>query len=132
MKKTMIRISALFATLALALLALALSGKGAATTASADTDATVIEVHAVDQAYTPAVLTAPANVDFSIHFYNDDTFDNEHDIRIRDANKTTLAKTANTCMGPCDMTLNVPALAPGTYTFFCITHDDMQGELDVN
>ena len=132
MKKTVFRISALLATLGLALFAMRLSGVINATPVRADTDATVIEVHAVDQAYTPNVLTAPANVDFTIHFYNDDTFDNEHDIRIMDASKTTLAKTPSTCFGPCELFLQVPALAPGVYTFYCITHDDMSGELDVN
>jgi len=132
MKKTLILVSALFATLALALFAMTLSGMSAPTKAAADTDATVIEVHAQDQAFAPNTLSAPANTAFTIHLYNDDTFDNEHDIRVMDSTKATLAKTPNTCLGPCELFLQVPALAPGTYTFFCITHDDMSGTLNVS
>jgi plastocyanin len=132
MKKTLIRISSLLGVLALSLLALTLSGVSAPTRAAADTDATVVEVHAIDQAYAPNVLNAPANTGFTIHLYNDDTFDNEHDIRVMDASKSTIAKTPNTCLGPCELFLQVPALAPGTYTFFCITHDDMSGTLNVS
>jgi plastocyanin len=120
----------LIAMLAVAFLAIAVGLSTTVRTASAE--ATEVVIVAQDQAFVPSTVTVNGGGPVTIRLDNRDTFDNEHDIEVRDADFKTLAKTPGTCFGPCQLTLTFTPAAPGTYSFICIVHDDMNGVLIVN
>ena len=123
----------LIAMLAVAFLAIAAGLSTTVRAASAETteDGAVV-IAAQDQAFVPSTVTVKGGGPVTLRLDNRDTFDNEHDIEVRDADFKTLAKTPGTCFGPCQLSLTFTPPAPGTYSFICIVHDDMNGVLIVN
>ena len=77
-----------------------------------------------------SALDAPAGATLAIRFANKEP-GVPHDVAIRDAGGTLRFKGA-IVTGPGEATYAVPALGPGTYTFFCIVHPNMQGTLTVH
>ncbi len=74
-------------------------------------------------------LEAPAGQAFTIHFTNKEA-GVPHNVAIRDSSGNVLART-EIVTGPAEATVTVPALQPGSYTFFCQVHPNMQGALTV-
>src|SRR5581483_898043 len=62
-------------------------------------------------------LEAPAGQAFTIHFTNKEA-GVPHNVAIRDSTGNVLART-EIVTGPAEATVTVPALQPGSYTFFC-------------
>jgi mono/diheme cytochrome c family protein/plastocyanin len=86
-----------------------------------------IEIVASGIQFTTTDVQAPANVDFTINFDNQDA-NVPHDVDIRDANNAVL-EDSQPFPGPAVREVQVGALAPGTYTFFCSVHPNMTGTL---
>ena len=66
-------------------------------------------------------------MDFTINFDNQDA-NVPHDVDIRDANNAVL-EDSQPFPGPEVREVQVGALPPGTYTFFCSVHPNMTGTL---
>ena len=66
-------------------------------------------------------------MDFTINFDNQDA-NVPHDVDIRDANNAVL-EDSQPFPGPAVHEVQVGALPPGTYTFFCSIHPNMTGTL---
>jgi plastocyanin len=73
-----------------------------------------------------AEVTAPADASFTIAFDNRDT-GIPHDVSIR--GDSGIIFNGEDITGPGQVVEDVPALAAGTYTFFCTFHADMTGTL---
>ena len=117
---------------ALAVITAACSGGSSGATASPGGSAAPsaaagdgIVVSAKDLAFSTAAITAPADEAFQI------TLDNQeaapHNIAIKDPSGTVVYK--GEIVSSTKVTNNVPALAAGTYEFFCEVHPDMKGTL---
>jgi plastocyanin len=76
-----------------------------------------------------STLTAPANAPFQIDFDNEDA-SVQHNVTIKDASGTMVFK-GDLVTGVAETTYNVPAIAAGSYTFYCIVHPNMTGTLTV-
>jgi plastocyanin len=105
----------------------------ASTAASAGASAGVggapISIVAQGIAFTTTAVTAPANAPFQIDFDNEDA-STQHNVEIKDASGAEVFKGA-VFPGVAHMTYDVPALAPGAYTFHCIVHANMIGNMTV-
>jgi plastocyanin len=117
------------------------SGSGAAPSASASAapsesasaapsdggGGTVIQVAAQNIAFDQANLSAPANQPFKIEFANNDA-GTPHNVAIKDSSgaEPFMGEVFN---GVETRTYDVPALAPGEYTFVCSVHPNMTGTL---
>jgi plastocyanin len=89
---------------------------------------TSLMVSASNLAFDTAALTAKADTAFTIDFDNKESA--PHNIAIKDA--TGAAKFKGEIFpGPAKKTYDVPALAAGTYTFWCEVHPNMTGTLTV-
>ena len=85
-------------------------------------------------AFDESTLTAPANQPFAVVFTNKGpTGGPPHDFAIKDPSggATPLFTGEPLAQAGQTVTYEVPALAPGTYTFFCIVHPNMTGTLTV-
>lgn len=71
-------------------------------------------------------LEAPAATPFTLFFENHDS--EAHNVRILDASNMTVAAT-EIFTGPGARTVEVPALAPGTYRLLCDIHSEMTAQL---
>jgi len=95
--------------------------------ASADPNATVVDIKAVGLQFDPTTLTAPADKAFVIRFDNQDAAV-PHDIQIKDSTGAVKFKGA-TFNGVATQDYQVPALAAGSYPFICTVHPTMTGTL---
>jgi mono/diheme cytochrome c family protein/plastocyanin len=104
----------------------AASGSPAASTAPSGV---VVNVVAVNIAFTTTALTAPADAAFTIHFDNQDA-SIQHNVEIKDASGATVFK-GDLVTGAAKIDYQVPALKAGDYTFNCTVHPNMTGTLKV-
>lgn len=86
-----------------------------------------VSVTAINIAFDPTSLSAPADAPFQLAFSNEDA-GVPHDVDIRDAGGTSVFKT-EIFNGVETRTYEVPALAAGSYTFHCTVHPNMTGTL---
>lgn len=86
-----------------------------------------LTVVARDLAFDTTTLTAKADTPFTIDFDNKDSA--PHNIAIKDASGA--AKFKGEIVTGTKITYNVPALAAGSYTFWCEVHPNMTGTLTV-
>jgi len=108
----------------------AASSAGASAAASGGTGGSgVVDITASGVAWTTKDVTAPANTAFKIHFDNQDA-STPHNIIIKDGTGMEMFKT-DLLTGVAAMDYDVPALPAGTYTFVCIVHPAMVGNLTV-
>ena len=117
---------------ALAVISVACSG-GGSTPAPASPDASAappaagdgVTIVAKDIAFTPTEVTIPADEATTIVLDNQENV--PHNIAIKDAAGTTVYKGEIVTQTTVDNA--VPALAAGTYTFWCEVHPNMTGTL---
>jgi plastocyanin len=88
---------------------------------------TGISVVAKDLLFQPTALTAEADTPFTIDFDNQESA--PHNIAIKDAAGAVPFK--GEIVSTAKITYNVPALAAGSYTFWCEVHPNMTGTLTV-
>jgi plastocyanin len=85
-----------------------------------------VVVVADNTAFTAPTVTAPAGEAFTVFFENRES--EQHNVRIWDAANTSLAAT-EIFGGPAARTLDVAALAAGTYRLTCDVHPEMTAQL---
>ena len=79
-------------------------------------------------AFDTAALTVPANRPFTLVFENRENV--PHNVSIyADSSRQDRRFEGAVFSGPTTRWYPVPALAPGTYAFFCDVHTDMTGSL---
>jgi plastocyanin len=99
-------------------------------------DGLVIDVVAKGQAFSKLELEVPAGAPFRILLDNQDK-NFPHGIAIAQGGSPALAREAELAYkgpivaGPVITAYDVPALAPGTYWFFCQPHANMNGTITV-
>jgi plastocyanin len=82
--------------------------------------------------FDPKTLTANANTAFTIHFDNQDNQPHNVAVKKPDGSQVQLGGDTNFFTGPGTRDYQVPALAAGDYTFFCVVHPTtMTGTLSV-
>ncbi len=86
-----------------------------------------IVVVAKDLAFVTGSITAPAGEDFQVTLDNQDSA--PHNFAIKDASGATLYK--GEIVTSTKAANNVPAMAAGTFQFFCEVHPNMTGTLTV-
>lgn len=106
----------------------------AGTSAAPSTEASapagpVLSLTAVNIAFDTSTLTAPANTPFTIAFQNDDN-GVPHNVEIKDGGGNVLF-SGELFNGVDKRDYAVPALAAGSYVFWCIVHPNMTGTLTV-
>ena len=79
--------------------------------------------------FTTTSVEGPANKAFQIDFDNEDA-SVQHNVQIKDPAGTEVFN-GEVFAGVAHKTYDVPALAPGAYTFHCIVHANMIGNLTV-
>jgi mono/diheme cytochrome c family protein/plastocyanin len=102
-------------------------GASGSPAASANPNATVVDISASGIAFSTDKLTAPADKTFTIHFDNQDA-GVPHNVDIKDSTGAELFK-GEIFPGPGTRDYAVPALKAGTYRFACTVHPNMTGEL---
>ena len=104
-------------------------GGSAAPSAGASTDpnATVVTISALNIAFDPTAVTAPADTGFTLSFDNQDA-GIPHDVQVKDAAGAVVFKT-DVFPGAEKRDYTVPALAAGSYPFVCSVHPNMTGTL---
>jgi plastocyanin len=122
---------------AITLIAAACGGGGATTApatpgASASPGASApagsgLAVVAKDVAFNPTSLTTKADAEFTIDFDNQESA--PHNIAIKDASGAV--KFKGEIITSSKVTYTVPALAAGSYAFWCEVHPNMTGTLTV-
>ena len=118
---------------ALAVVTAACSGGSGGTTASPAASAPAasapagdaIVVVAKDLKFSTASITAPADEAFQITLDNQESA--PHNVAIKDASGAE--KFKGEIVASKQITYDVPALAAGTYEFWCEVHPDMKGTL---
>jgi plastocyanin len=118
--------------LGLAAVALLVAGCGPGVSANdhppASLDPASPRISAVGIAFDTAALAVPANRPFTLIFENRENV--PHNLSIyADAARQDRRFEGAVFSGPTTRWYPVPALAPGTYTFFCDVHPDMTGSL---
>jgi plastocyanin len=122
------------ALIAIAFVAIACGGGATPATASPATSpsagasapaGTGLAVIAKDLAFQPTALTAKADTAFTIDFDNQESA--PHNIAIKDA--AGAEKFKGEIVSSAKITYSVPALAAGSYTFWCEVHPNMTGTL---
>ena len=86
-------------------------------------------VKALNIAFDPTTIEAPAGQAFILNFENQDA-GIPHNIQIFDGNKGSAFK-GEIFDGVATKAYSVPALAAGAYTFVCDVHPNMTGTLTV-
>jgi plastocyanin len=111
----------------------AASGLLGGSPAPAGSGGAVIDLVAKDVAFDAQSLTAQANAPFQIQFDNQDT-GVPHNVAIYGGSSPTNNLFRGAIVtGPGQMTYDVPALPPGTYTFQCDVHPTvMKGTIVVH
>lgn len=104
-------------------------GASASPAASGAGAATTLQITAQNIAYDKTDLTAPAGQAFAIAFSNQDS-GIPHNVAIKDGSGKEVFK-GDIVTGPTQTTYQVPALAAGTYTFYCSVHPNMTGTLTI-
>lgn len=127
------RIAQALGIAALAIAAAACSGGAAPATDAPSQPASspagdAIVIVAKDLKFGTASVAAPAGEAFEIVLDNQESA--PHNIAIKDAAGETVFK--GEIVASKQVTNAVPALAAGSYTFFCEVHPDMQGTLDAS
>lgn len=103
---------------------------GSATAApSGSTGGTTITLKALNIAFDPTELTAPAGQPFTLDFDNQDA-GIPHNVQIFDPSGGSAFK-GDIFNGVATKAYNVPALQPGSYKFICDVHPNMTGTLTV-
>ena len=82
-------------------------------------------VVAKDLAFTPTALTVAADAPVEIVLDNQESA--PHNIAVKDASGAEVFK--GEIVTNAKVTNSIPALAAGTYTFWCEVHPDMQGTI---
>ena len=101
---------------------------GAASAApSADPGATVVDISALNIAFSTDALSVPADTAFVIHFDNQDA-NIPHNVEIKDAAGTSVFK-GEIFAGPGTRDYRAGPLAAGSYPFVCTVHPNMTGSL---
>ena len=77
-------------------------------------------------AFSTGLITIRTGGSVSVTFINDDAGE-DHNFEIQAPG----APLRDTCIGPCRDAYTFAAPPPGSYSFYCITHPDMGGELRV-
>jgi plastocyanin len=88
---------------------------------------TVIQIAAQNIAFDQANLSVPADQPFQIEFANNDA-GTPHNVEIKDDSGAQVFN-GDIFNGVETRTYDVPALAPGEYTFLCSVHPNMTGTL---
>lgn len=106
-------------------------GSSAAASASPGPEAgPTIQLVAHNIAFQETTLSAPADTPFTIAFDNQDA-SVPHNVQIKDASGKSVFQ-GQIVTGPTQVSYQVPALTPGTYTFICDVHPTtMTGTLTV-
>lgn len=91
--------------------------------------ATTLDVVALNIAFQPTDLSAPADSPITIKFDNQDS-GIPHDIQIKDSSGKVVF-TGDLVTGPAKADYNVGPLAAGSYPFVCTVHPNMTGTLKV-
>ena len=113
---------------ALAAVLAACSGSSASPAAPAGSvDPNAIVVSAKDLKYSPTEVSAPADAPFEIVFDNQEGV--PHNMAISDSTDANVFK--GEIVSSTKVTYSVPALAAGSYPFFCEVHPDMKGTITV-
>jgi plastocyanin len=81
---------------------------------------------AKNTAYLTRDVVGQANVEWTLTFDNQDNL--PHNVVIQGADGQTVF-ASEVFTGPALKSQAAPALAPGSYTFFCAVHPDMKGTL---
>jgi cytochrome c oxidase subunit 2 len=89
----------------------------------------VVELGALNVAFSTNALQAPADAPFTIHFKNDDP-NVPHNVEIKDASGGVAFK-GDIITGPTEISYAIPPLKGGSYTFVCTVHPNMTGTLTV-
>lgn len=91
----------------------------------------VVELVAQDIAFNPTNLTVPASVPFEIAFDNRDA-GQQHNVAIFDNPdfSGTPVFDGELVAGPAQTTYRVDPLAPGPYSFLCVVHPTMTGQIE--
>jgi tetratricopeptide (TPR) repeat protein len=89
----------------------------------------VVQLAALNLAYSTTTLAAPAGAPFTIRFQNQDV-GLPHNVEIKDASGTSVFK-GDIVTGATTVDYQVPALPAGSYTFTCSVHPNMTGTLTV-
>ncbi len=90
---------------------------------------TTLKIAAQNIQYDQSTLSAPANTAFVIEFTNNDA-GVPHNVTIKDQSGQDVFK-GDIFNGVDTKQYQVPALQPGTYTFYCAVHPNMTGTLTV-
>jgi cytochrome c oxidase subunit II len=91
-----------------------------------------LAVSALNLAFAPTTLQAPADTPFKIDFDNQDA-SVPHNVAIHEGSPTGPEVWKGEIFpGPAKKTYDVPPLAAGTYGFICSVHPNMTGTLTVN
>jgi plastocyanin len=109
------------------------SGGSPASSGAANTLTVTAPDGAATAGFQPTSLSASANTPFTIHFDNQDN-QAPHNVEVKDANGVAVALGGDTqfFQGPGTRDYQVPALAPGQYTYFCVVHPTtMDGTLTI-
>jgi len=88
-----------------------------------------LKLVALNVAFDPIELTAPADADFVIEFDNQDA-GIPHNVEIKDSMNMSVWK-GDLVTGPIVTQYQVKALAAGDYAFVCTVHPNMVGNLKV-
>ena len=93
--------------------------------------ATDLTITAENIMFEPATLSAPAGVPIRVTFQNADA-DVPHNLRLLapPAFQRSLLET-EIVLGPAEVTMAIPGLAPGRYRFDCSVHPSMVSDLGV-
>jgi plastocyanin/mono/diheme cytochrome c family protein len=98
-------------------------------TAAPSGGGTAITIKALNIAFDPTELTAPAGQAFTLNFDNEDA-GIPHNVNILDASGGSAFK-GEIFSGVATQAYNVPALAAGDYKFLCDVHPNMTGTITV-
>jgi plastocyanin len=96
-----------------------------------DGELPVVELAAQDIAFEPTELTVPAGVPFEIAFDNRDA-GQQHNVAIFDNPEFsgTPVFDGDLVTGPAQMSYPVDPLTPGPYSFLCVVHPTMTGQIE--
>jgi plastocyanin len=86
-----------------------------------------LEVRAVDMAFAPTALSAPADQPFALVFDNADSVPHNLVILSSDGSRVV---ASDVFTGAAVRLLQVPALAAGSYRLHCDIHPEMRGDLE--